>query len=166
VWLDARPGRRENATHAGDFPLRTAGVKLKRPAPLLRVALVAATNTAVAITEGWFRALPPSVPSGAYFTLRNGGGKTIILTGADSPARGMLMLHRRENKGGMGSMAHVMEVDVPAGGTLAFAPGGYHLMCMDARPVLKPGAEVPVTLRFKDGQSATARFQVRNAAGK
>ena len=142
------------------------GVKLKRPAPVLRVALAPATNTAIAITEGWFRALPPAVPSGAYFTLRNGGGTPITLTGADSPACGMLMLHRSENKGGMGSMAHVMEVDVPAGGTLAFAPGGYHLMCMDAKPVLKPGTNVPVIFQFKDGQKVTTQFQVRNAAGR
>ncbi len=61
-------------------------------------------------------------------------------------------------------MSDVSSVDVAAGGTLAFAPGSYHLMCMDAN--LKPGIKAPVTLHFKSGASVTADFAVRNAAGK
>ena len=129
-------------------------------------AIAQASPDAVTVTEGWIRALPPSVPSGGYFTLRNGGDMAVTLTGADSPACGMLMLHKSEDHGGMGGMDDVAEVDVPAGGTLRFAPGGYHLMCMDAGPAIKPGASVPVTLSFKDGGHVTAKFQVRNAAGK
>jgi copper(I)-binding protein len=132
--------------------------------------VLALTGTAQAapptITDGWFRALPPSVPSGGYFTLHNGGGKTVTLTGAQSPACGMLMLHRSMNHGGMGMMSHVTTIDIAPGATLQFSPGGYHLMCMDSRPVLKPGARVPVTLTFAGGQAITASFAVRNAAGK
>lgn len=123
-------------------------------------------QAALDLRDGWFRALPPSLPSGAYFTLRNGGSKAVTLTGANSPACGMLMLHRSENQGGMGTMTGVSAAEVPAGGELRFAPGGYHLMCMDAKPVLKPGARVPVTLTFRDAPPLTAQFDVRNAAGK
>jgi copper(I)-binding protein len=133
---------------------------------LILAAASGARAAAITIEGAWIRALPPSIPSGGYFTLRNGGSKTIILTGADSPACGSMMLHLSQNHGGMNHMTHVTEVDVPAGGTLAFAPGSYHLMCMAAKPVLKPGAAVPVTLRFQDGQTLAARFQVRSAAGK
>ena len=66
----------------------------------------------------------------------------------------------------MSSMQHVAEVDVPAGGTIKFAPGGYHLMCMDAKPVITPGGAVQVTLTFNDGSNLTVKFAVRNAAGK
>jgi copper(I)-binding protein len=118
------------------------------------------------VTDAWFRALPPSVPSGGYFMLHNDGAKPVTLTGAESPACGMLMLHKSENMGGMSSMADVSDIAVPAGGTLAFAPGGYHLMCMDAKPILKPGGHVPVTLLFKDGAKRTASFAVRGATGK
>ena len=120
----------------------------------------------VAVTDAWIRALPPGVPSGGYFTLRNGGAKPLTLTGASSPGCGMLMLHKSETMGGMSSMHHVDELKVPAGGTIKFAPGGYHLMCMDAKPVIKPGGAVPVTLAFKDGSNLTVEFAVRNAAGK
>ncbi len=120
----------------------------------------------VSVRDGWMRALPSSVPSGGYFTLQNKGGKAVILTGANSPACGMLMLHKSEDKGGMSSMMDMAEVSVPAGGSVSFTPGGYHLMCMDTTPALKPGATVPVTLQFKSGEKLTVPFAVRNAAGK
>jgi hypothetical protein len=60
----------------------------------------------------------------------------------------------------------VTSVDVAPGATLRFEPGGYHLMCMDAKPMIKPGAMVPVTLGFKNGEKLTVNFAVRNAAGK
>jgi len=78
----------------------------------------------------------------------------------------MLMLHKSDDKGGMSSMSDVAEVPVPAGGSVSFTPGSYHLMCMDTKPSLKPGASVPVTLHFKSGEKLTVSFAVRNAAGK
>jgi len=113
----------------------------------------------------WIRAMPAGIPSGGYFTLRNDGGKDMVLTGASAAACGSLMLHKSEMTGGMSSMRHVDEVDVPAGGSVAFAPGGYHLMCMQATSAITPGATVPVTLIFKDGSKLTVPFSVRNAAG-
>ena len=135
------------------------------------VSMIAATGhgaqaSEIVIDGGWFRALPPAVPSGAYFTLRNGSAQTVTLVGADSPACGMLMLHKSANHGGMGSMTDLETVDIAAGGAVSFTPGGYHLMCMDSKPVLKPGTSVPVTLSFKDGKTVTANFLVRNAAGQ
>lgn len=133
---------------------------------LFTARLASAQQNEITITDAWIRALPHSVPSGGYFTLHNGESQTITLTGAQSPACGMLMLHKSANMGGMSSMQDVEAVDIPAGGTLKFAPGGYHLMCMDAKPVLKAGAHIPVTLAFKNGRKVAAQFEVRNAAGK
>jgi hypothetical protein len=117
------------------------------------------------VSDAWIRAMPAGIPSGGYFTLHNNGAKDLVLTGAATPACGSLMLHKSENTGGMSSMYHVDEVDVPAGGSVAFAPGGYHLMCMQATSAITPGATVAVTLSFKDGSKVTASFAVRNAAG-
>jgi copper(I)-binding protein len=64
----------------------------------------------------------------------------------------------------MSSMSMVEKVTVPPGGSIAFAPGGYHLMCSDAH--LTIGKRVPVTLHLSDGSSVTAAFQVRGATGK
>lgn len=114
----------------------------------------------ITVTQGWFRALPPSVPSGGYFTLHNGGARTITLSAVESPACGVLMMHKSSN----GGMEHVMALDVAPGETLAFAPGGYHLMCMNSK--LKPGTSAPVTFTFSQGAKLAASFAVRSATGK
>lgn len=136
--------------------------KAKRPAPLLTVTADRHASAAVSVTDGWFRAMPASVPSGGYFKLRNGANRAVTLTDVQTPACGMTMIH----KSGNGGMEHVMSLDLAAGETVVFAPGGYHLMCMNSTPLLKPGGLVPVTLIFADGSRATAEFQVRNALGK
>jgi copper(I)-binding protein len=130
------------------------------------LAMPAFAAVSLSVSGAWIRAMPAGIPSGGYFTLRNAGGKDMVLTGASAPACGSLMLHKSEMRGGMSAMRRVDEVDVPAGGSIAFAPGGYHLMCMNATAAITPGATVPVTLMFKDGSKLTAPFSVRNAAGK
>ena len=146
------------------FQGAVAGIFLLAMLPAAQAA--DAGPAGVSVVDGWMRALPPAVPSGGYFTLQNKSGKAAILTGAGSPACGMLMLHKSDDKGGLSSMADVAEVTVPAGGKVSFTPGGYHLMCMDSKPSLRPGATVPVTLAFKSGEKLTVSFAVRNAAGK
>lgn len=138
----------------------------KHPAPVLTLAAAPAATSGLAVSDSWFRALPGTLPAGGYFTLRNSGAGNAVLTGAESPACGTLMLHKSETKGGLAAMDMVAAVDVPAGGSVSFSPGGYHLMCTEAKAALKPGATVPVTLTFQGGGQLTVNFAVRNAAGK
>ena len=118
----------------------------------------------VTINQPWFRYITPQVPAGGYMTLRNGAPSPAVLTGASSPACGMLMLHRSEMAGGSDRMMAVASVAVPPGGAVSFAPGGYHLMCM--QPRMKPGERVNVTLTFQGGQTVSAAFPVFGATGK
>ncbi len=133
---------------------------------LSSAAALAAPAAPLRIEAPWMRALPGTVPAGGYFVLHNDGKAQVTLTGAQSPACGMLMLHLSENNGGMSSMRHVDSIDVAPGGVLEFKQGSYHLMCMQPGPAIKPGASVPVTLSFKDGATVTADFPVRDATGK
>ena len=119
-----------------------------------------------AIANAWFRALPAHLPAGGYMELRNTGQWPSTLTGADSPDCGMIMLHQSEQKNGMDTMSDVTGVDIPPGQTVKFAPGGYHLMCTDPGPGMKPGHSVPVRLHFSDGSEATVMFAVRSATGQ
>ena len=120
----------------------------------------------LSIANAWFRALPARLPAGGYFELENTGKATATLTGADSSACGMIMMHKSEQKNGVDTMAGLSSVDIPPGQTVHFAPGGYHLMCMDPGPTMKPGNSVPVTLHFSDGSQATVRFPVRSPTGQ
>ena len=127
---------------------------------------VPATAAEVSVTNAWIRALPAHLPAGGYFTLKNLGKSEVSLTGASSSACGMLMLHKSSDRNGMSSMSDMESVAVPAGATVSFAPGGYHLMCMDPAASLKPGSKAFVTLEFSDGTKTTVTFAVKSARGK
>jgi len=118
------------------------------------------------LAGAWLRVIIPSRPAAGYFTLRNESDHTRTLVGASSPACGRVMLHLSETVGGADRMVMVKGVTVPARGTLEFAPHGYHLMCMKPSAGLKPGQDVPFTLRFKDGATVTGPFKVRGATGR
>jgi copper(I)-binding protein len=142
---------------------------MKLLSTIMAAALFAApafAASSVTVTDAWFRALPANLPDGGYFTLHNGSTKPLTLTGAESPACGMLMLHKSGEASGMSSMSNVTKIDVPVGGTLSFAPGGYHLMCMNPTALMKQGSTVPATLDFADSSKIAAPFAVRSATGK
>lgn len=135
-------------------------------AVVLALTASAAAAPGVTVSDAWIRALPGKLPAGGYFTLHNGSAKAMTLDGAVSPACGALMLHKSDTMSGMASMSDVATIEVPAGGTLRFSPGGLHLMCMNPGPQLRRGAEVAVTLHFRGGTALPVRFQVRGANGK
>ena len=137
-------------------------------AALLALAMVSPAMAAPrpTVTDAWIRALPGKLPAGGYFTLHNATAKAVTLIGASSPACGMLMLHKSESVSGVASMGDVSTIDVPAGGTLKFAPGGYHLMCMDPAASLKKGGTVMISLEFSGGTTQTIEFSVRGANGR
>ena len=138
---------------------------MKRLSLLLLVASTAAASAApFDITEAWFRSLPGGVPAGGYFIAHNNSDRMVAINSVRSGACGMLMMHESSNKGGMSGMDMVDKVLVPAGGTVKFAPAGYHLMC--EQPKMTIGAKVPVSFSLSDGTTVVVAFQVRNAAGK
>ena len=141
-------------------------------AHLARIAVIssvflgpAAQAGSLTVSDGWIRALPAKVPAGGYFTLSNDSGRRMALTGASSPACGMLMLHKTDTESGMASMNDVTAIPIAVGAHVSFAPGGYHLMCMDPTAAIEPGNKVPVTLIFLDGTKVTTTFAVRDATG-
>lgn len=141
-------------------------IRLLEPALVGALLVSPAFAADVTVSGAWMRALPAHLPAAGYFTLRNRGKDAVSLTGANSTACGMLMLHKSTQSGGVGGMEDVASVAVPAGGELKFAPGSYHLMCMDPTAAVKPGTSVEVTLSFSDGGKAVVAFAVKNAQGK
>lgn len=112
----------------------------------------------------WVRAMPPNLPSSGYFVVANNGDKPATLTAADTPAFNMAMMHKSENKGGTATMSAVDSVDVPAHGTLAFAPKGYHLMLEQPGKPLKVGSTIPLTLSFADKSTLDVSCTVKPAS--
>lgn len=66
-----------------------------------------------------------------------------------------------EMGGGMMTMQQVQSIEVPADGTVALEPGGYHVMLLDVKKELVPGDTIEVTLTFERAGEVTATADVR-----
>jgi hypothetical protein len=135
---------------------------------LLLAALTAAyaSPPPVTVSQAYIRWLPGDLPMAGYFLITSHAASPLYLVGATSPAFGAVMLHRSVEQGGVSHMEHVDRVTLEPAGTVEFAPGGYHLMLMQRMQDMHAGQEVPVTLRFSDGETVTARFKVVGAQGE
>jgi len=127
-------------------------------AGLLGTGLAHAAPGHVTASHAWIRVLPGDLPAGAYVILRNDGDRAVSLTGASSPAYGEAMLHESSSAGGMNRMTMVDALGIPAHGTQALKPGGYHLMLMHAKHPVQPGDTVRVVLEFGDGSTLPVDF--------
>ena len=134
---------------------------------IVAVALLAAgCQQAPAETQvegAWVRL--PAVsgrPGAAYFTIR-GGSKGDTLLQVSTPAALRTELHETMDHEGAKSMRPIRDVAVPAGGTLAFAPGGKHVMLFDLGPQVKPGDTIPLSLAFAGGRTIEAQAKVVGA---
>ena len=87
----------------------------------------------------------------ARFVLDNRDGPDDRLVGAASDAAGSVTIHRSEvDADGATSMVDLVDVDVPAGEEVEFAPGGLHLMLEDLVAPLEPGDLVTLVLSFEE----------------
>jgi periplasmic copper chaperone A len=133
---------------------------------LLWNAPAAATTAGISVSKPWMRFVIRTRPAAGYFTLHNDTGTPITLVGASARACGMTMLHQSRNVNGVEKMLPVKSIAVPAHGTISFAPGGYHIMCMSPGATITVGAKVPITLKFANGETVTAQFAVHGPGGK
>ncbi|WP_413623937.1 copper chaperone PCu(A)C [Luteibacter sp. Lutesp34] len=130
-------------------------------------AAYATDKPAVEAKNGWVRVLPGNLPAGGYLTFENRSDRALSIVGAESPQYGDAMIHRSSTDGGMGRMEMVDSVPLPAKGSLAFAPGGYHVMLMQPKQPVKPGDTISVTFTLSDGEKIPAILLARpaNASG-
>jgi copper(I)-binding protein len=103
----------------------------------------------------------PTGPNAAvYFTASNNGDQPDRLIGASTDVASSVQIHETAMADdGTMSMEEVDGLDVPAGGTLALEPGGYHLMLIDAERA-DVGDTVQVTLDWENAGEMTIDVEV------
>jgi hypothetical protein len=94
-----------------------------------------------------------------YLTITSTGGADRLIA-ASSPEAASIELHTHTHAGGMMRMEKVEAVEIPAGGTVRFEPGGLHLMLFGVSAAASGAGPVPVTLRFESGGEVTVPFAV------
>ncbi len=130
----------------------------------LACALVLGTTGAQAagvdVSQAWSRPAIAGAPGVGYMTLANLSSMPQVLVSVESPIARNVEIHQSSMAGGIASMRPVDRLTIPAGGTVTFAPRGYHLMFMDLTGPLKMGDTLPATLVFAGGVRVKATFAV------
>ncbi len=101
-------------------------------------------------------------PGAAYLEITGGASADRLLSIA-SPQVATVELHEGGMKDGMMTMAKVNGIDIPAGGTAALAPGGFHAMLFGIDPAVTAGGTLPLTLTFRSGATIETKATVRAA---
>lgn len=113
----------------------------------------------VKIDGPWARAtVPGQKGTGAFMTLTAAQG--LRLVGVSSPVAGVAEIHEMTMQGDVMRMRAIPALELPAGQAVALRPGGYHLMLMDLKQTLARDSQIPVTLRFQDGQGRSSELQL------
>ena len=93
---------------------------------------------------------PGQTQAAAYLTLRNDGGRDDSLRSVQVEGVKAATVHETTMTGGIMRMRPVELLDIPAGATVAMAPGGLHLMLTGLEKPLKKGDKLRATVSFRD----------------
>lgn len=127
----------------------------------LTAAGASADSSGIAVEHAWARASPKgAVTGGAYVTIVNNGSSDDRLLSVSSPAAERIQFHSETNDNGVAKMVQLLTIDVPAGGSFAFKPGGTHMMMTGLKQPLREGESVQLFLTFEKAGvvEATARI--------
>jgi copper(I)-binding protein len=117
----------------------------------------AASSAAISVVGAWSRATAGGVSVGVvYFEVINAGSADTLLT-IECPAAERVEMHATTRADGIMKMRRVPSVDIPAGGRLAFQPGGLHAMLIGLEQPLQEGGRLPLTLVFR--RAGKLRFE-------
>lgn len=139
------------------------------------VATVAAESTSTqadklpaasaSIENAWVRAMPPSqANTAAYLTLKNTGQSPLRVVGAHAHSEAIVEIHSSGIVDGMMTMQAVEVIDLAAGKSVEFAPGGMHLMIMGLEKMPASGEQVKLCLEFESASPLCADVTVRKVA--
>ena len=127
----------------------------------------AETNTpdaagGITVEGAWSR--PAAMPGGngaAYFILNNSGEAADRLVAAQSPIGTTEIHESMMSEDGTMTMNPVSGVDIPAGESVAFEPGGLHVMFVGVAEPPAVGDTIPLTLTFENAGEVTLDVPVR-----
>ena len=100
--------------------------------------------------------------SAAYFKIMNHSDKADRIVGAKADVSRLVQIHTHIMDGDIMRMRRVEGgVDVPAGGTVEFKPGSFHIMLIDLKSKLAENDTFPLTLVFESGSEVKVDVKVQ-----
>jgi periplasmic copper chaperone A len=122
----------------------------------------------IAIGHPWARPTAQGAKNAAaYLTLQNGAGEPDRLVAVNSPVAEKAQIHETSNDGGIMKMREAADgVTLAPGESVAFKPGGYHIMLVGLKNKLDDGQHIPLTLTFAKAGSINVEVYVEKASGQ
>jgi len=103
---------------------------------------------------------PVAGSSQILLDLHNAGDGDDVLLEASTPAALGVEFHLTSIDGGRASMDQLDEVEIPAGDTVHFRPGGLHLMMVVPDETVVGGGDLDLTLTFEHSEPMTVEVEV------
>lgn len=95
--------------------------------------------------------LPGRAASVAYMTLHNGSREPVVVREVASPAFREAQMHETVLEDGVARMVSIPSLTIEADSAVTFEPGGKHIMLLEPKRALLPGADIALELRYGDG---------------
>lgn len=142
---------------------------MKRLVAFAAALLLATPLMAHEIVAGDLQIIHPHIPqpaasaktAGGYMVIVNTGSGTDRLIGVETEIAEKSEVHESKvDENGMGTMAHIDALEVPAGGTVSLERGGYHIMLMGLKGPLTEGEKHKAVLIFEKGGRVEIEFQI------
>ncbi|TFC94844.1 MULTISPECIES: copper chaperone PCu(A)C [Cryobacterium] len=118
------------------------------------------------MTDAWVKASESGM-TGAFGLVENSGTDDVTIVSAETTAASMIELHETvaNDAGDMVMQEKQGGFVVPAGGSIALAPGANHMMLMGLTGPLAAGEENTFTLTLDDGSSFEFTAPVKDYSG-
>lgn len=124
-------------------------------------AWAAAQVSPLIVQQAWMRQTPGGDTAAVYLTLQNAGVKPIIVIGVQTPYASSAMLHSSSLEKGQSRMRSRETLVIAPGQTVAFSPGGTHVMLSGFKRKVGVGQEVPLIFLLADGGQVKTAVVVR-----
>jgi hypothetical protein len=142
---------------------------------LLAALILSAPATAHEIVAGDLQIIHPHIPqpaagakaAGGYMAIVNSGTETDRLIGVETGIAAKSEVHESKvGDDGVGTMAHIPALEIPAGATVSLEQGGYHIMLMGLTSPLTEGELHKAVLIFERAGRVEIEFMVDPPTGK
>ncbi|ACY98528.1 copper chaperone PCu(A)C [Thermomonospora curvata] len=135
-------------------PLSACGSDTEGPAAPAHSPAAATPRAALSVTDPWVKAAKSGMTA-VFGTLVNHTDKPVTVASGSSPAAGAVEFHEvvADSSGATKMQPKQGGFTVPASGSHRLAPGGDHIMLMDLKQPVEPGAEISLTLTLSDGST-------------
>lgn len=132
----------------------------------LAVALLLAPCAAradIVLDHPWAQATPPkALVARAYVKITNSSDETAHLIGVRTDAAGSAEIAGIRILQNVPNLRRLFNIDIPAGRSIVFAPGGYHILLRNLKKPLVAGDKVNIDLLFEDAGDVSGVFTVEN----